>query len=85
MNGPGANSTRGEGRYILEFIPIGGSVKVTAVDPHSGLEVSVVGAASAGERALGELAVRKLEFMLKKRAGKPPGGGTGSAGPGILA
>jgi len=54
---------------ILEFQTIGNSVKVTAIDPVTLVEVSVVGSASAGERALGRLAVRKLEYMLAKRRG----------------
>lgn len=54
---------------ILEFQTIGNSVKVTAIDPVTLVEVSVVGSASAGEQALGRVAVRKLEYVLAKRRG----------------
>ena len=54
---------------ILEFQTIGNSVKVTAIDPESLVEVSLVGSVSAGEQALGRLAVRKLEYVLAKRRG----------------
>ena len=88
MAGPEEGRAPGREGYILEFIPHGGSVKVTAVDPASGREVSIVGAASAGERALGALAVRKLEFVMGKRPAKPgsgTGGPEGLGGGGILA
>lgn len=54
---------------ILEFQTIGSSVKVTAIDPVTLVEVSIVGSAAAGEQALGRLAMRKLEYMLAKRGG----------------
>ena len=54
---------------ILEFQTIGNSVKVTAIDPVTLVEVSVVGSASAGEQALGRVAVQKLEYVLAKRRG----------------
>lgn len=88
MAGPGKGRAPGGEGYILEFIPHGGSVKVTAVDPASGREVSIVGAASAGERALGELAVRKLEYVMGKHPAKPgnaPGSGEADGPGGILA
>lgn len=54
---------------ILEFQNIGNSVKVTAIDPVTLVEVSIVGSTSAGKQALGRVAVRKLEYVLAKRAG----------------
>ncbi len=54
---------------ILEFQNIGNSVKVTAIDPVTLVEVSIVGSTSAGRQALGRVAVRKLEYVLAKRAG----------------
>jgi hypothetical protein len=63
------------GEVLYEFIHIGGSVKVTAVDPESMAEVSIVGSPLASEAYLMRLARRKLEFVLVKQ-GKidPPGG-----------
>lgn len=54
---------------ILEFQNIGNSVKVTAIDPVTLVEVSIVGSASAGKQALGRVAMRKLEYVLAKRGG----------------
>jgi len=60
--------------YILEFISHGRTVKVSAVDPVTGTEVTIVGSAQASQDDLGRLAVRKLEYVLKKRErpGKDP-------------
>lgn len=52
--------------YLIEFYPIGQSVKVSAVDPDSGTEVSIVGPSTATQQQLTDLAVRKLEFVLKR-------------------
>jgi len=64
-----------EGGYIVEFIAMGGSVKVSAVDPETGVEAAIVGSAQASQQELTRLAVRKLEYILNKR-GRPeePGG-----------
>ncbi len=56
-----------DGRYIVEFVQVGDYVKVSAVDPTSMVEVSIVGPPSAGEAALQRTAVRKLEYVLEKR------------------
>ena len=61
-----------EREVILEFQRIGNSVKVTAVDPETLVEVSIVGAASAGQEALRRAAVRKLEYVLGRRKRGPP-------------
>jgi hypothetical protein len=57
---------------ILEFRRIGNSVKVTAVDPDTLVEVSIVGAAGAGEETLRRAVLRKLEFVLDKRRRSSP-------------
>lgn len=56
-----------EDGYIIEMIQQGRFVKVTAVDPRSGQEVSMVGDAHAPRVHLEQLAVRKLEAVLKKK------------------
>ena len=56
--------------YIIELIQVGDYVKVSAVDPDSGVEACIVGARTAGEAALQRMAVRKLEYVLAKRHGK---------------
>ena len=56
------------GREILvEFVMRGNVVKVTAVDPVSGLEASIVGPANAPQAALADAARRKLDYLRKKK------------------
>ncbi|WP_293331900.1 serine hydroxymethyltransferase [Parvibaculum sp.] len=67
----------GESREVIfEYIPIGSSVKVTAVDVSTGLEVSVVGPSIAARSELERVALRKLRYMLDKQkdAGRGPEG-----------
>lgn len=58
----------GTDNYIIEFTQIGGSVKVTAVDPKTLTEVSIVGAPQYSQEYLTRQVVKKLEFMLAKKA-----------------
>ncbi len=51
---------------IIEFQQIGNAVKVTAVDPESQIEVSIVGPPGAGEETLKRTAIRKLEYVIEK-------------------
>lgn len=53
--------------YIIEFIPHGRSVKVTAVDPETGTEVVIVGDAAQPREIMTKEAVRKLERILRKQ------------------
>ncbi len=52
------------GEVYFEFTAIGRSVKVSAIDAASGLEVSVVGPASAPQAQLERLALQKLKARL---------------------
>jgi hypothetical protein len=52
----------------VEFVVMGNTVKVTAIDSESGLEASVVGPAGAPRAALAEAARRKLEYVAKKQS-----------------
>ena len=52
---------------LLEFHRVGNAVKVTAVDPEIGTEVSIVGDPSAGEEILTRIAIKKLQYVLRKR------------------
>jgi hypothetical protein len=65
---PNSGQRRG---YLLEFQTIGNAVKVSAIDPETLVEVSIVGPISATEADLSRLAARKLEYVLKKRAQRP--------------
>lgn len=51
---------------LFEFVAIGGSVKVTALDPVSGAEAVVVGPANAAQADLRRLALRKLQTVLAR-------------------
>jgi hypothetical protein len=55
------------GEVIFEFTRVGNSVKVSAFDPASMVEISVVGPASAGPTELKLLAFRRLQYVLAKR------------------
>lgn len=61
-------ANRRDGREILiEFHQIGNAVKVTAVDPDTLTEVSIVGPSSAGEEMLKRNAINKLNYVLSKK------------------
>ncbi len=51
---------------IIEFRRVGDLVKVTAIDPDTGIEVSVPVAIQTSRSDMIRLAVRKLEYVLKK-------------------
>ncbi len=52
---------------IIEFHSMGSLVKVTAMDTKSLTEISIQGPASAGEAILKMNAIRRLEYVLKKK------------------
>ncbi len=54
--------------YLLEFRRIGNSVKVSAIDPLTAQEVSIVGPADAGQEELTRVAIRKLKYVMEKKA-----------------
>lgn len=51
---------------MIEFQQIGGSIKVTAFDPATFTEVSIVGSPGASKEQLSQLAVRKLLYVMHK-------------------
>ena len=51
----------------FEFVAIGGSVKVVAIDAATGTEVTVIGPANAAQSDLQRLALGKLKLKLAKR------------------
>lgn len=50
----------------FEFTAIGASVKVTAIDAVTGIEVSVIGPASAAQAHLEQVALQKLKARLAR-------------------
>jgi hypothetical protein len=57
---------------LFEMIAMGNSVKVSAIDPHSNLEVSVIGPLTASTYTLKMNALRKLKARLRKLAAEEP-------------
>jgi len=55
-----------DGQYLVEFVQVGNSVKVSAVDAKTGREVSVVGSPKASRAQLTTLAVNKLKYVMAK-------------------
>jgi len=64
-----------EVEIIIEFIEIGQSVKVSAVDVASGEEVSIVGPVTATREQLERTAVAKLKYVLSNKSKKDDGPG----------
>jgi len=57
-----------DGREVLlEFRHVGEYVRVAAIDPVTNIEVTMVGAADTSEQILTRLAIRKLEYVMRKR------------------
>lgn len=57
-----------KGREVyLEFHRFGATVKVTAMDTLSMTEIVIQGPPSAGEAALKDAALRRLEYVLRKK------------------
>ena len=52
---------------IIEFHAIGNVVKVTAMDTATLTEVTTQGPSSAGEALLKSNAIKRLEYVLKKK------------------
>ena len=65
----------GEEGYIVEFTQIGASVKVTAMDPGTLTEASIVGPANLPRELLTRQAVQKLQFVMAKNARSSKGEG----------
>ena len=57
---------------LFEIIAMGNSVKVSAIDPHSNLEVSVSGPPTVSPYTLKMNALRKLKARLRKLAAQEP-------------
>jgi hypothetical protein len=56
------------GGVYFEFTPLGGTVKVAAIDAATGTEVCVIGPVRASQADLKQLALQKLKARL--RAGR---------------
>lgn len=57
----------GGDEVYVEFIVQGAFVKATAIDSKTGAEASTIGPATASRADLSAAALRKLEYVLKKK------------------
>jgi hypothetical protein len=57
-----------DNEYIVEFFQIGNSVKVSAIDPETLREVSIVGDARMSRESLTNAALQKLRYVLSKES-----------------
>lgn len=62
MNLPLANR-----EVIIEFFPVGQFVKVSAMDTKTLIEISIQGPAGTPESTLKRNALKRLEYVLKKK------------------
>ncbi len=60
--------SNGASEVLLEFVTQGNYVRVSAIDPVTGTEVTTVGSVKATEAFLTRIAVAKLRWVLDKRA-----------------
>jgi hypothetical protein len=58
---------------ILEFVRVGASVEVRAVDEETGLEAVTIAPADAARADVERLALRKLAWLLSKQKGEQAG------------
>lgn len=54
--------------YYVEYIRAKGSMKVTAIDPVSGVEATIIVPAHTRPDDASQLAVKKLQYLLRKKA-----------------
>jgi hypothetical protein len=55
-----------QGEVLFEFVRLGNAVKVSAVDPVTNIEVSIVGPRRASLHILKMVAVRKLRWAIAR-------------------
>ncbi len=66
------------GREVLiEFHQVGDYVKVSAIDPLTNTEASIVGSTKATQKEITRVAVSKLEYVLRKKEKARDGGELG--------
>jgi len=51
---------------LIEFAQIGRIMRVTAIDPETGIEAVIQGPATAGQAILKQNALKKLQYLLDK-------------------
>jgi hypothetical protein len=69
---------------LYEIQWLGNSARVSAIDPKTGIEATIVAPATASEYDMKAAARRKLVYLLTKREAGNPGGGSGGGKGGIV-
>ena len=64
------DSDTGEGEVLIEIQRVGNAVKVTAMDPVTLTEITIVGSPHDGEETLTRTAIQKLIYVLNKEGHK---------------
>ena len=67
---------------LYEIRWLGNSARVSAIDPKTGTEATIVAPAGAAEHEMKALARRKLVYLLTRRQEGNQGGNTGGGGRG---
>lgn len=62
---------------LFEFHQQGRNLRIVAIDPATGTEITMVGAPGYSKEALKRIAARKLAYVIQKKRGG------GSGGPGF--
>ena len=57
-----------ETTFYLEFLTMGKQVKVMAIDPETGIEVSIIAPQTASQSEMSNVAVEKLKRRIEKEA-----------------
>ncbi len=52
---------------IIEYYPVGTYMRVAAIDAQTLTEISIQGPCSAGEETLKRNALKRLEYVMKKK------------------
>jgi hypothetical protein len=60
---------QGRDEILIEFVALGGAVRVTAIHAATGTEATIVGPATAPRAALEAAASRKLAYVMGKEKG----------------
>jgi hypothetical protein len=53
-------------RFIIEITAIGNSLKVSSIDPTSGIETFIIAPRSCSEHDAKKLAIKKLLYLIAK-------------------
>lgn len=65
---------------LFEFAQVGKYLRVNAIDPDTGTEVTMIGDPKQGEAVLKRLAIQKLVYVMDKKGLRGKGPGVGRTG-----